>query len=183
MRRGIWTIYEQIPAENFDLEKLCKKYLLNDLVSLFEVITKFKNKIYDEYKVDLTNCKTITSVSMEVFKTSFYDNVNTPIPWISNKSVDNDIRESYYGGITEVYVPKSDDELLYYYDVNSLYPYAALNDMPGLDCEHVGDMAVKFDKTTDLFGFYYCDVKTSEDYYGLLPIRDEDNSILMPNGE
>ena len=74
------SIYDKIPIQNFDLEKMCKKYLLNDLISLYEVISKFKDKIYDRYKVDLTNCRTITSISMEVFKTSFYDNINTPIP-------------------------------------------------------------------------------------------------------
>ena len=72
---------------------------------------------------------------------------------------------------------------MYYYDVNSLYPHAALNSMPGLDCEFEGDMVVKFDTNTDLFGFYYCNIKSKDGYYGLLPVRDDDNSIVMPNGE
>ena len=74
------NIYNEIPMQNFNLEKLCKKYLLDDLVSLYQVIGKFKDRIYNQYKVDVTNCKTITSVAMEVFKTSFYDSINTPIP-------------------------------------------------------------------------------------------------------
>lgn len=38
------------------------------------------------------------------------------------------IRNSYLGGGTDYY--KAKGENLYYYDVNSLYPYAMLNDMP-----------------------------------------------------
>ena len=176
-------VYNEIPMTNFDLEKICKKYLLNDLVSLYQVITKFKIEIYDRYKVHVSDCKTITSISMEIYKTNFYDSITTPIPWISNKSVHDDIRGSYYGGITEVYIPKNDRELLYYYDVNSLYPYAALNDMPGLECEFVPNINVKFLENTELYGFYYSKVRSNDGYYGLLPLRNEDNSILMPNGE
>lgn len=43
-----------------------------------------------------------------------------------------DIKQGYYGAITEVYKPYG--EKLYYYDVNSLYPYVALQDLPGTQC-------------------------------------------------
>jgi hypothetical protein len=43
-----------------------------------------------------------------------------------------DIKSAYYGGITEVYKPYGEN--LYNYDVNSLYPYVALNPMAGLKC-------------------------------------------------
>jgi len=44
------------------------------------------------------------------------------------KSIVNFIRDSYYGGGTDVY--KAYGENLHYYDVNSLYPYAMLKPMP-----------------------------------------------------
>ena len=47
----------------------------------------------------------------------------------------NDIKQAYYGGITEVYKPYGEN--FYYYDVNSLYPFASLNDMPGLSCRKI----------------------------------------------
>ena len=139
------TVYDNIKVDNYDLEKLSKEYLVDDLISLYEVITKFKNGIYNKYKVQLTNCRTIASVSMEVFKNNFYDSSKAPIPYISNKTVYKDIKNSYYGGITEVYIPceAENDGLLYYYDVNSLYPYASLNSMPGLDCEYMDYKRVK----------------------------------------
>lgn len=45
----------------------------------------------------------------------------------------NGIKDAYNGGIAEVYKPYGVN--LYNYDVNSLYPFTALNDMPGLNCE------------------------------------------------
>jgi len=47
----------------------------------------------------------------------------------------HDIKQAYYGGITEVYKPYGRD--LFYYDVNSLYPSVALKDMPGLGCSKI----------------------------------------------
>jgi hypothetical protein len=34
----------------------------------------------------------------------------------------NDIKKSYYDGLSDVYIPYGEN--LYYYDLNSLYPYA-----------------------------------------------------------
>ena len=34
---------------------------------------------------------------------------------------------------------------------------------------------------TDLFGFYFCKVKTNEGYLGLLPVHKD--GLTMPNGE
>ena len=38
------------------------------------------------------------------------------------------MRRGYYGGATDYYHLQGEN--LYYYDVNSLYPYAMLNPMP-----------------------------------------------------
>jgi hypothetical protein len=84
---------------------------------------------------------------------------NNNIPLINKGSVYNDIRNSYFGGITEVYKPHGKD--LYYYDVNSLYPYASLNDMPGLNCVFTDNINKNLkDCINDLFGFYYCKIST-----------------------
>ena len=64
-----------------------------------------------------------------MFLTTYYDD---NIPRIESSSIYKDIKLAYYGGITEVYKPYGEN--LYYYDVNSLYPFAGLQDMPGLDC-------------------------------------------------
>jgi len=79
-----------------------------------------------------------------------YLSKDKPIPFVNNKKMYKDIKLGYYGGITEVYKPYGEN--LYYYDVNSLYPYVALNDMVGLDCHRL-DFINKEVDLNNLFGF------------------------------
>ena len=46
-------------------------------------------------------------------------------------------------------------EKLYYYDANSLYPYIALQDLPGTKC-HKESFTDINKQTENLFGFHYC---------------------------
>jgi hypothetical protein len=64
---------------------------------------------------------TISSLAVRIFLKDYYKN---NIPLINKASVYRDIKQGYYGGTTEVYRPSGFD--LYYYDVNSLYPYVSL---------------------------------------------------------
>lgn len=105
------------------------------------------------------------------------------IPLIDNKEVYNCIKKAYYGGMTEVYRPYGEN--LYYYDVNSLYPYVALNDMPGCECrkEYFFDYKSNSIDIHSLFGFYYVEVEClDERYLGLLPFRG-DKTLLFPTGK
>ena len=61
---------------------------------------------------------------MKIFRTNFMD---TYIPKLKS-SEDRFIRNSYFGGATDVY--KAVCEKLHYIDVNSLYPFGMLKDMP-----------------------------------------------------
>lgn len=89
------------------------------------------------------------------------------------------IKKAYYGGVVEVYRPYGEN--LFYYDVNSLYPYSAINDMPGHECKYVEYSSTqKVSENSDLFGFYYCEVKTNNGYLGLLPVHNK--GLIMPNG-
>ena len=108
------------------------KYLINDLLSLHEILTKANKEIFRTFSVNMIDEKTISSLALRIFLKDYYNN---NILHISQTSAYTDIKQAYYGGITEVYKPFAKD--LNYYDVNSLYPYAALNDMPGLSCSKV----------------------------------------------
>jgi len=91
----------------------------------------------------------------------------------------SDIKQAYYGGITEVYKPHGTN--LYYYDINSLYPFAALNDMVGLSCRKL--LASGDHNLLELFGFFYCKTdasKVNNQYLGLLPMRSD--ILLFPHG-
>lgn len=58
---------------------------------------------------------------------------NSKIPLINISTIFDFIYLAYFGGITEVYRPYGQN--LIFLDVNSLYPFSALNPMPGLECK------------------------------------------------
>lgn len=105
------------------------KYLESDLLSLYQVITKANKQVFLDYGLNMIDYLTISKLALELFLSKYY---NENIPKIDKPSIYNDIKEGYYGAITEVYKPYGEN--LYYYDVNSLYPFLALQDMPGLIC-------------------------------------------------
>lgn len=170
--------YKKIPEINWSLKKETLSYLELDLISLYKVVDKFKDRIWINYHTHITNTLTISGLAMNIFLKKFYNN---NIPLITDKSVFNNIKESYYGGMTEVYKPYGKN--LYYYDVNSLYPYGALNDMPGLECSYVYSIHKNINEIKeDLFGFFYCKIETPKnDYLGLLPVRNK-IGVTMPLG-
>jgi len=52
-----------------------------------------------------------------------------------------------------------------------LYPYVALQDMPGISCDKLDYYSAKM-HVEKLFGFFYCDAISPKDsYLGLLPYR------------
>ncbi|KAI0999605.1 hypothetical protein K3495_g8591 [Podosphaera aphanis] len=123
--------------------------------------------------MQMTKSLTITSLALKILYTKF-NNEKLLLPHILNQDIYLEIKKSYYGGRVEVYRPYG--QKLYYYDVNSLYPFAAINKLPGLNASKVE----YFDYNPDinkLFGFFYCKITTSTNseiskYFGLLPHRD-----------
>jgi hypothetical protein len=51
--------------------------------------------------------------------------------------------------------------------------------MPGHKCEYIE--SIKPLNLSELFGFFFCKVKTNNNYIGLLPIHKK--GLIMPNGE
>jgi len=102
---------------------------------------------------------------------------DTLLPVINNKSVFKGIKKAYYGGVAGVYKPHGKN--LRYYDVNSLYPFVAKNVMPGHICKYIE--STKPLDLSMLFGFFFCKVKTNNNYLGLLPVHHK--GLIMPNGE
>ncbi len=171
--------YNLIPNTSWSSKIETIKYLEKDLISLFQIISKFSDYTYNKQEVQVSNSLTISSLAMKIFLSKYY---NKNIPLITKTSIYEDIKRSYFGGITEVYKPtNTDGEILYYYDVNSLYPFAALNSMPGLTCLYKTQINLYIKDIPNLFGFYYCKIKTTNAYLGLLPLRTKEG-IIMPNG-
>jgi len=169
--------YELINKPNWSFKDESIKYLKNDLDGLHQILVKANKSLFLNYGLDITNSLTISSLAMSLYHSKYYIKAN--IPLIKNTQIYRDIKSAYYGGITEVYRPYGEN--LYYYDVNSLYPFAALNYMPGVECyreDYINDNV----NITNLFGFYECEIICKDNYLGLLPVRDH-TGLVFPVGK
>ena len=142
--------YESMSVAIWSFKEETIKYLINDLLSLHQILTKTNKQVFLDYNIDMTDCITISGLALRLFLKDFYKN---NILNINKPSLYKDVKQAYYGGITEVYKPKGTN--LYYYDVNSLYSSVALNDMPGLTCSKQVFYEDYYNIDT-LFGFFYC---------------------------
>ena len=87
--------------------------------------------------VNITDNITISGLALRIFLNNYYNN---NILVVNKSSVYRDIKQGYYGGITKVYKPYGRN--LFYYDVNYLYPFVALQDMAGLNCSTINKINV-----------------------------------------
>ena len=144
------------------------------MISLYQVCDRFGDYVYNTFNVDFSTCNTISSLAMKIYITKF----NTKnIPLITNHNIFYNIKEGYFGGISEVYRPYGEN--LYYYVINSQYPHASLKPMPGLKCKILSKIDKDLKDLKDLFGFYYCEIYAPKDLYiGLLPVRLDDGNYL-----
>lgn len=110
----------------------------------------------------------------------YYDASNWPIH-IPNKNEDSFIRRAYYGGHTDTYKPYGED--LYYYDVNSLYPFVMKEyPMPGGVPVWHGNLEGKdLDSILGFIEAYVVCPKTINKPF--LPYRDKNNTLIFPTGE
>lgn len=95
-------------------------YMKQDILLLGGVMKKAQEIYWTEYNVDIVTKLTISSLALTVYRTMYYDDKNWPIH-IPSRNEDTFIRRGYYGGHADVYIPSGEN--LYYYDVNSLYPF------------------------------------------------------------
>jgi hypothetical protein len=149
---------------------------------------KFNKTVKEKFDINLLKCSTASSLANQTFLKHFYDKKINPIVLIKDPVMFEDIKQAYYGGRVEVYKPVMEiDESgkkveLRYYDVNSLYPFASLNDIPGLICTYIV-YALERPDLNNLFGFFYCKIKCdNQRYLGLLPKRSGLN-LIFPSGE
>ena len=168
--------YNKLLKPDWNLREECLQYLEKDLVSLVLIMNKFSEYINRKYNLQVTDSLTISRLALNIFLKDYLKNTKLPI---ISRNMFSDIKKAYYGGVTEVYKPYGEN--LLHYDVNSLYPYAALNPMPGVTCSYIEN----FDKSIDLnslFGFFYCEVESTNSYFGLLPVHSKEG-LTMPNGK
>lgn len=105
------------------------KYCNKDTQLLWQIMDKFQNDTFNIWpNIDTNKYITITKIALSIWKRNYIED-NT----VGNSSkfynyIKNTIRNSYKGGITEVYKPYGTN--LLYYDINSAYPYAMMELLP-----------------------------------------------------
>ena len=173
------SLYNKINTSNWDLKSEALKYLHSDVLGLLEVMTKFNEKIFNLYSLNITNFVTAPKLAAAIFTSNFYkDSDDLKIKMIRG-NVEKEIREAYFGGNVDAFINKIDKA--YYYDMNSQYPFAMLNDLP------VGNPTLTNDTNlNNYFGFVYGEI-TAPNYERLripyIQMRDEKTDIIScPRG-
>lgn len=111
----------------FDNSELLKAFIIyseQDAVSLLETILKARDIYIEKYNMDITRAVSAPSLSMLIYRKNFQIDV---IPTLTRQQ-DKFVRQSYTGGSSDFYAFHAKN--VYYYDVNSLYPYVMKKEMP-----------------------------------------------------
>jgi hypothetical protein len=173
--------YDEVRLSNLaSMKNSLIDYMKQDILLLGGVMQKAQEIYWKLYKVDIESKITLSSLALSIFRMRYYDAANWPIH-IPNKNEDKFIRHAFYGGHTDTYKPYGED--LYYYDVNSLYPFVMKEyQMPGgVPVWHENLECKDFDS---IFGFikaYVVCPKTIKKPF--LPYRDKNNTLIFPTGQ
>jgi len=135
------------------------RYCEIDCISLFQIMVKFNDLIFEYFKINVHKYPTLSSLTFAIFRSSFME--NDLIPQLSGK-IATDIRQGYTGGAVDMYIPRPPKGTkTFVYDVNSLYPFTMDEfDMPiGKPTLFEGDIR-KIE--SDAFGFFYCNIITPD---------------------
>lgn len=161
-------------------KKILLDYMKQDILLLGGVMLKAQEIYWKLFKVDIESKITLASLALSIFRLKYYDASNWPIH-IPNKNEDSFIRLAYYGGHTDAYKPFGKN--LYYYDVNSLYPFV-MKEFPmpgGVPVWHRNLEGMDLDS---MFGFIEAYVECPKTINKpFLPYRNKENTLIFPTGE
>jgi len=165
--------YENILKEYTNIEWSFKdeaiKYCKLDCQCLHEILVKYNKLIFDNFNMNIHGSLTLPALAMRIYTAIFMpENSIYQLP----ANVERDIRESYTGGSVDVYIPHNKTSgifnsikalfvTLYYYDVNSLYPFVMADTlMPiGKPIAFEGNIRLV---EPEAYGFFYCKITSPE---------------------
>jgi len=117
------------------------RYCELDCIVLYRVIKIFNEKIFTTFRADILKYPTLSSLAFAIYRQNYLGDAK--IPLISGEMF-NFFKEGYTGGTVDVYKPYGEN--VYWYDVNSLYPYIMLTTgMPvGTPTYFEGDISLAY---------------------------------------
>lgn len=151
-----------------------------NLILFSKVIKRYNSLLYNLFGFHIGNSLTLPSLAYKIFSRNFY-NYNWEILTLNYEF---DFRNSFFGGINEVYIPYGED--LVFLDVNSLYPSVMRKNKFG-----VGKPLLKFfNYCTDDFesfvekheGFVFCRIKCKNLHKPLI-VTNYNNIQIQPLGD
>lgn len=148
-------------------------YSKQDSISLLDSIIKARALYLEKYNVDIAKTLSTSSLSLIIYRHKFQKD---SIPTLT-RDLDTIIRSSYYGGSSDYY--KLHGKILKYYDVNSLYPFVMMNDMP---LDFIGEVDGKNIKLKDCFGFLEVIVRCPDNIKTPLLLHRHDGKVMHPKG-
>jgi hypothetical protein len=133
-------LYENVRG-NQDFSLVINKltnYCVQDSIALAYIINKFSEIIYGEFKLNIHNYPTASSLALALYLSNHLKN-DSLIPLIAGSTY-KDIKKAFHGGHTDVYQLYSNEEV-HSYDYISMYPTQMLEKpMPvGLPTKFVGN--------------------------------------------
>nr|AYM32740.1 DNA polymerase [Silene vulgaris] len=156
-------------------------YMKHDIRLLGSIMQNFQKLYFEQFQADIVDFRTLSSLAMSLFRSRFYKDDESSI-YIPEDNEEEFIRRGYYGGHTDCFIPKGDN--LYYYDVNSLYPYIMKeSQMPGGKPVWHSDLSQM--DLDDIYGFIEAYIECPESIKRpLLPYKDpKNNTVIFPTGK
>lgn len=151
------------------------QYLESDLWTIYTILKRASQLIFEDYGVNLLEAYSTSSLAMKIFRTKYLKKDDKPKKL--HPLHDNLIRESYYGGMTNLYKPYGRG--LYHYDVNSLYPYSMLKAMPGDLIRKSPSNSIDLE---NFFGFLRIKIQVDETVHKPLAIKRDKSGLINPVG-
>lgn len=162
--------------DNSELLDTFINYGMQDSVALYNALVRAQFKIHDDFKLDIAsrNIVSTSSLAFNVFRSKFQKRDIT----ILNNAQELFIRRGYFGGATDYY--KKYVTNAKYYDVNSLYPFSMLRDMPGKVIKYHNNMSKI--NLSNFFGFVLAEVTIPKTLVPLLPYKSKIGNTIFPTG-
>lgn len=89
---------------NWSFKKESIKYCEKDCISLYQILTKFNQLIFDNFKININKYLTLPGLSFANFRTNFLTNITEEIPVILGE-VHSELRKGYTGSQVNMYLP------------------------------------------------------------------------------